>query len=63
MILTKQMAAYKAFGLTISSDILFPELQGQQCQDVDQADISIRIADLSGLWDKIEGEEKTLVVR
>ncbi|MGG6310580.1 aldolase [Paenibacillus macerans] len=63
MILTEQMAVYKAFGLTISSDVLFPELQGQQCQDVDQADISIQIADLSGLWTKIEGEEKTLVVR
>lgn len=63
MIVTEQMAVYKAFGLTISSDIPLPELQGQQCPNVGQADISIQTADLSHLWARMEGEEKRLVVR
>lgn len=63
MFVKEQVDVYKAFGLTISSELLLPELQGQRCQNVDHADISIQHADLSQLWAEVEGEEKKLVVK
>ncbi|WP_199620981.1 phosphoenolpyruvate carboxykinase (ATP) [Paenibacillus alkalitolerans] len=63
MIDTEKMAVYKAFGLTISSDIPLPELQGQQCRDDEIADVHIREADLTGLWRQISGQQKKIVVK
>lgn len=53
---------YKAFGLTILSEINLPELS-QISKQINQADVVVLIDDLSELWFKMEGEHNQFLVK
>ena len=61
MIKVEEMVAYKAFGLTIISELEFPELS-KIGNNVDSTDIEIKVMDLSKKWDQLSGNKKVLVV-
>lgn len=54
--------AYKAFGLTIKSEIMFAELQ-QVDMDENSPDLSISITDLTSLWNEQAIPKKHFVVQ
>jgi hypothetical protein len=62
MINTIHKVVYKAFGFSVTSEILLPELP-QLATNEDIADISIHIADLSKLWDELAGQQEKFVVK
>lgn len=61
MISTGSKVIYEAFGLQIQSDFLMPELPLHKNQE--QAEIIIRNADLSGLWEEAAKPRQLLYVR
>ncbi|MFB5267892.1 aldolase [Paenibacillus enshidis] len=63
MIITNQTAVYKAFGLTISSDIPLPELHEHTCCHADHVHVFIQKADLSQLWSEFAGQQKMFTVK
>lgn len=62
MLVTKKKIQYKAFGLTIHSEISFSELIFIASTD-NLCDIEIRIKDLTGQWATISNNENEFVIR
>jgi hypothetical protein len=62
MIKTNKSYLYKAFGLTILSEILLPELP-KLCKENVPVDILIEVADLSKLWFELSVPNKKTVYR
>ncbi|MBU7007233.1 hypothetical protein [Phosphitispora fastidiosa] len=51
---------YKAFGLTLQSEIPFPELH-QICGNENMADVVIEISDLTGLWSEYARQDEKII--
>lgn len=62
MLITEKNIAYKAFGLSVTSEIPLPELP--IIRDTEgETDVEIKLGDLSSLWDKLSDEQDVFVVK
>lgn len=62
MLKTTNKLAYKAFGLSINSEILLPELPLTDSEDVGRIDIEIKIGYLSELWSELSNSQYDFVI-
>lgn len=61
MLITQAETVYKAFGLSVSSDIPLPELSFVN-NNLDTIDLEIRIEDLSKAWSDVLDQQSTFIV-
>jgi hypothetical protein len=61
MLNVEEKVVYKAFGLTITSEIPLPELS-HMGNKVDSIDIEIKVEDLSKLWSELSNSQNALVI-
>lgn len=62
MIITKKKIVFKAFGLSVISDIMLPELPQLSIYD-GSIDIEIKIQDLSEQWNDLSCEKDNIVIK